>query len=75
MMEKPKIKNVYLVAEMDNGDIRRIGDNPATKVIISTLVKELSSKGDLILLNPSFDLMLKSKCKKVGKWKNHQKQS
>ena len=66
-MEKPKIKNVYLVAEMDTGDIRRIGDNPATKVIISTLVKELSSKGDLILLNPSFDLMLKSKCKKVGK--------
>ena len=66
-MEKPKIKKVYLVAEMDNGDIRRIGDKPATKVIISTLVKELSSKGDLILLNPSFDLMLKSKCKKVGK--------
>ena len=66
-MERPKIKNVYLVAEMDNGEIRRIADNPATKVFINSLVKELSSKGDLILLNPNFDLMLKSKCKKVGK--------
>lgn len=66
-MEKPKIKKVYLVAEMDNGEIRRIADNPASKVFINSLVKELSSKGDLILLNPSFDLMLKSKCKKVGK--------
>ena len=66
-MEKPKIKNVYLVAEMDNGDIRRIGDKPSTKVIISTLVKELSSNNDLLLLNSSFDLMLKSKCKKIAK--------
>ena len=66
-MEKPKIKNVYLVAEMYNGDIRRIGDNPTTKVIISTLVKELSSNNDLLLLNSSFDLMLKSKCKKIAK--------
>ena len=66
-MEKPKIKNVYLVAEMDNGDIRRIGDNPTTKVIISTLVKELSSNNDLLLLNSSFNLMLKSKCKKIAK--------
>ena len=66
-MEKPKIKNVYLIAEMDNGDIRRIGDKPATKVIISTLVKELSSNNDLLLLNSSFDLILKSKCKKIAK--------
>ena len=66
-MEKPKIKNVYLVAEMDNGYIRRIGDNIATKVIISTLVKELSSNNDLLLLNSSFDLILKSKCKKIAK--------
>ena len=66
-MEKPKIKNVYLVAEMDNGDRRRIGDNPTIKVIISTLVKELSSNNDLLLLNSSFDLMLKSKCKKIAK--------
>ena len=66
-MEKPKIKNVYLVAEMDNGEIRRIADNPATKVIISTLVKELSSNNDLRLLNSSFDLILKSKCKKIAK--------
>ena len=66
-MEKPKIKNVSLVAEMDNGDIRGIEDKPATKVIISTLVKELSSNNDLLLLNSSFDLMLKSKCKKIAK--------
>ena len=66
-MEKPKIKNVYLVAEMDNGEIRRIADNPATKVIISTLVKELSSNNDLRLLNSSCDLILKSKCKKIAK--------
>ena len=62
-MEKPKIKNVYLVAEMENGDIKQFGLTVKQRITLNEFAKQMGSEEELVLMNDSLDLMLKSNCK------------
>ena len=66
-MEKPKIKQVHLVAEMENGDIKQFSLTVKQRITLNEFAKQMGSEEELILMNDSLDLMLKSRCKKQVK--------
>ena len=66
-MEKPKIKQVHLVAEMVNGDIKQFGLTVKQRITLNEFAKHMGSEEELILMNDSLDLMLKSRYKKQVK--------
>ena len=66
-MEKPKIKQVYLVAEMENGDIKQFGLTVKQRITLNEFAKQMGYKEELVLMNDSLDLMLKTRCKKQVK--------
>ena len=66
-MEKPKIKQVHLVAEMENGYIKQFGLTVKQRITLNEFAKQMGSEEELVLMNDSLDLMLKSRCKKQVK--------
>ena len=66
-MEKPKIKQVHLVAEMENGYIKQFGLTVKQRITLNEFAKQMSEEEELVLMNGSLDLMLKSRCKKQVK--------
>ena len=66
-MEKPKIKQVHLVAEMGNGDIKQFGLTVKQRITLNEFAKQMGDEEELVLMNDSLDLILKSRCKKQVK--------
>ena len=66
-MEKPKIKQVHLVAEMENGVIKQFGLTVKQRITLNEFAKQMGYEEELVLMNDSLDLMLKSRCKKQMK--------
>ena len=66
-MEKPKIKQVHLVAEMENGDIKQFGLTVKQRITLNEFAKQMGSEEGLALMNDSLGLILKSRCKKQVK--------
>ena len=66
-MEKPKIKQVHLVDEMENGDIKQFGLTVKQRITLNEFAKQMGSEEELVLMNDSLDLMLKVRCKKQVK--------
>ena len=66
-MKKPKIKQVHLVADMENGDIKQFGLTVKQRITLNEFAKQMSEEEELILMNSSLELMLKSRCKKQVK--------
>ena len=66
-MEKPKIKQVHLVAEIKNGDIKQFGLTVKQRITLNEFAKQMGSEEELVLMNDSLDLMLKVRCKKQVK--------
>ena len=66
-MEKPKIKQVHLVAEMENGDIKQFCLTVKQRITLNEFAKQMGSEEELVLMNDSLDLMLKTRCKKQVK--------
>ena len=66
-MEKPKIKHVLFVADMEDGDIKQVGLTVKQRITLNEFAKQMGSEEELVLMNDSLDLMLKSRCKKQVK--------
>ena len=50
-MEKPKIKQVHLVAEMENGDIKQFGLTVKQRITLNEFAKQMGSEEELVLVN------------------------
>ena len=63
-MEKPKIKQVHLVAEMENGDIKQFGLTVKQRITLNGFANQMGDEEGLASMNDSLDLVLKTRCKK-----------
>ena len=63
--EKPIIHQVFLVAEMENGDIRQFHLSSEQRFALNVFITNASKQKEFVLLNEEHNLILKSKCKKL----------
>ena len=52
---------------MENGDIKQFGLTVKQRITLNEFAKQMGSEEELVLMNDSLDLMLKSRCKKQVK--------